>query len=160
MLVTANESGLEIRVTVHKSTLHFRAHDAPDPELDNEHPDINSDGVQLHLWSEGWREPVAWLAIPEHGFARTRVRQTAGGAGAPPLAAHSRQIPGGYEIRFAIPRSALSSTFALDVLVNEMSADRQRRRGQLVLSGARGDRVYLRGDRQPLQHFVLLRLPE
>jgi hypothetical protein len=160
VLVTANESGLEIRVTVHKSTLHFRAHDAPDPELDNEHPDINSDGVQLHLWSEGWREPVAWLAIPEHGFARTRVRQTAGGTGAPPLAAHSRQIPGGYEIRFAIPRSALSSTFALDVLVNEMSADRQRRRGQLVLSGARGDRVYLRGDRQPLQHFVLLRLPE
>jgi hypothetical protein len=103
---------------------------------------------------------VAWLAIPEHDFARTRVRQTAGGSDAPPVIAHSREIAGGYEIRFTIARSALSQLFAVDVLVNEMSADRQRRRGQLVLSGARGDRVYLRGDRQPLEHFIPLRLPE
>jgi hypothetical protein len=160
VLVTAGESELEILVTVHKTPLHFRAPDAADPGLDNEHPDIHSDGVQLHLWSEGWREPVAWLAIPEHDFARTRVRQTAGGGDAPPITARSRETSGGYEIRFTIPRSALSSILALDVLVNETSADRQRRRGQLVLSGARGDRVYLRGDRQPLEHFIPLRLPE
>jgi hypothetical protein len=116
--------------------------------------------VQLHLWNEGWREPVAWLAIPEHGFDGTRVRQTAGGSEAPPLSARSREIADGYELRFGIPRSTLSRTFAVDVLVNEMSPDRQRRRGQLVLSGARGDRVYLRGDRQPLEHFVSLRFPE
>jgi hypothetical protein len=158
--IDVNGSELEILVTVHKSPLHFRRFDAPNPELDNEHPDIHSDGVQLHLWSEGWREPAAWLAVPEHDFARTRVRQTAGGAEAPPLVAHSREIGGGYEIRFVIPIGALSHIFALDVLVNEMSADRQRRRGQLVLSGVRGDRVYLRGDRQPLEQFVWLRLPE
>jgi heparinase II/III-like protein len=157
--VTASESELEIEVTVHKSPLHFRAADAPSPELDNEHPDIHSDGVQLHLWCEGWREPAAWLAIPEHDFARTRVRQTSGGTEAPPLTARSREIAGGYEIRFTLPLAALSRTFGIDVLVNEMSPDRQRRRGQLVLSGARGDRVYLRGDRQPLEHFVTLRLP-
>jgi hypothetical protein len=158
--IDARESELEILVSVHKAPLHFRAPDSPNPELDNEHPDIHSDGVQLHLWSNGWREPAAWLAIPEHDFARTRVRQTAGGADAPPLTAHSREIGGGYEIRFSIPRRVLSRTFAVDVLVNEMSPDRQRRRGQLVLSGARGDRVYLRGDRQPLEHFISLRLPE
>ena len=160
VLVTASESELEILVTVRKSPLHFRAPDAPDPELDNEHPDIHSDGVQLHLWSEGWREPVAWLAIPEDDFARTRIRQTAGAGDAPPITVSSRELSGGYEIRFAIPRNALSPIFAFDVLVNEMSSDRQRRRGQLVLSGARGDRVYLRGDRQPLEQFIPLRLPE
>jgi hypothetical protein len=160
VLITASSSELEIRVAVRKSPLHFRAADAADPELDNEHPDIHSDGVQLHVWCEGWREPVAWLAIPEADFASTRVRQTAGGAEAPSLTARSREIPGGYEIRFTLPRSTLSHSFGVDVLVNEMSPGRQRRRGQLVLSGARGDRVYLRGDRQPLEHFIMLRLPE
>jgi hypothetical protein len=158
--IDADGSELEIRVDVRKSPLHFRAPDAPDPALDNEHPDIHSDGVQLHIWCEGWSEPAAWLAIPEHGFSRTRVRQTAGGSDAPELTAESREIIGGYEVRFAIPRNALCPVIALDVLVNDMSADRQRRRGQLVLSGARGDRVYLRGDRQPLDRFIRVRLPE
>jgi hypothetical protein len=157
--VTADEQALEIRVSVRKASLHFRTYDALDPELDNEHPDIHSDGVQLHLWSSGWREPAAWLAIPERDFTRTRVRQIAGALQAPQLRADTHEIVGGYEIRFSIPCDALSSIVALDVLVNEMSPERERRRGQLVLSGARGDRVYLRGDRQPLEHFVRLRLP-
>jgi hypothetical protein len=72
----------------------------------------------------------------------------------------TRQIIGGYEMRFVISRADLSPVIALDVLVNEMSGDRQRRRGQLVLSGASGDRVYLRGDRQLLEHFIRVRLPE
>jgi len=63
-------------------------------------------------------------------------------------------------MRFVVSRADLSPVIALDVLVNEMSVDRMRRRGQLVLSGARGDRVYLRGDRQPLEHFIRVRLPE
>jgi len=158
--IDANENELTVRVSVHKTPLHFRASNAPDPELDNEHPDIHSDGVQLHLWSEGWREPVAWLAIPEHGFRRVRLRQIAGASDASAIHAHAREILDGYEIRFSIPRRALSSAIALDVLVNEMSPTRQRRRGQLVLSGSRGERVYLRGDRQPLESFIRLRLPE
>jgi Heparinase II/III-like protein len=160
VVIDAHDAELEIRVDVRKSPLHFRAPDAVDPELDNEHPDVHSDGVQLHLWSEGWREPAAWLAIPELGFSRTRVRQITGGDDAPSVDARSRETVGGYEVRFAIPRSSLSSTIAIDVLVNDMTADRQRRRGQLVLSGARGERVYLRGDRQPLERFIRLRLPE
>jgi len=37
---------------------------------------------------------------------------------------------------------------AVDVLVNEKPAGRERRRGQLVLSGAHGEFVYQVGDRQ------------
>jgi hypothetical protein len=33
------------------------------------------------------------------------------------------------------------------VIINETAPGRERRRGQLVLSGARGEFVYLRGDR-------------
>ncbi|MDQ2766310.1 MAG: heparinase II/III-family protein [Gemmatimonadota bacterium] len=161
VVIDADDAELEIRVDVRKSPLHFRASDAVDPGLDNEHPDIHSDGVQLHLWCEGWRAPVAWLAVPERDFSRTRVHRTAGDeTDAPVLSVNTREIIGGYEMRFVLSRAELSPVIALDVLVNEMAADRRRRRGQLVLSGARGDRVYLRGDRQPLEHFIRVRLPE
>jgi len=161
VVIDADDAELEIRVDVRKSPLHFRASDAADPALDNEHPDIHSDGVQLHLWCEGWRAPVAWIAIPERDFSHTRVHRTAGDEGdAPALTVITRETIGGYEMRFVLSRAELSPVIALDVLVNEMSADRRRRRGQLVLSGARGDRVYLRGDRQPLEHFIRVRLPE
>jgi len=46
-----------------------------------------------------------------------------------------------------------------DVLVNDMGAGRSRRRGQLVLSGADGEFVYLRGDRQPVSRFLRFALP-
>jgi hypothetical protein len=60
---------------------------------------------------------------------------------------------------FTIPRARLAPDFAIDVLINDMFPDRERRRGQLVLSGARGERVYLRGDRQPLDRFLRVRVP-
>lgn len=159
VVIDVRAADLEIRVDVRKSPLAFRAANAPDPALDNEHPDIHSDGVQLHLWCEGWGEPAAWLAIPERDFSRTRVRQISGGSTVPALTASSHETSKGYELRFTIPRGSLCSVVAVDVLVNDMSANRERRRGQLVLTGARGDRVYLRGDRQPLDHFVRLQLP-
>ena len=49
---------------------------------------------------------------------------------------------------------------ALDVIVNEMPAGRERRRGQLVLSGARGEFVYLRGDRHDPTRLLALTLPD
>ena len=36
----------------------------------------------------------------------------------------------------------------LNVVINEISRDRERRRGQLVATGATGEWVYLRGDRE------------
>ena len=61
---------------------------------------------------------------------------------------------------FTIPGAALGAEFALDVLINDMAADRERRRGQLVLSGARGERVYLRGDRQSVDRYLRVRLSQ
>jgi hypothetical protein len=46
----------------------------------------------------------------------------------------------------------------LDVIVNETAPGRDRRRGQLVLSGAHGEFAYLAGDRHDparLLRFVL-----
>ena len=42
----------------------------------------------------------------------------------------------------------------VDVLVNEIAAGRARRRGQLVLSGARGEFVYLRSDRHDRERLL------
>lgn len=157
--IDADALELEIRVDVQKAPLYFRAAAAPDPGLDNENPDIDSDGVQLHLWCEGWREPASWLAIPERDFSHTRVRTISGGTAAPPVTVDARDTIEGYELRFTIPRSSLAAhVLALDVLINDMTPTRQRRRGQLVLSGAHGERVYLRGDRQPLDRFLTLQL--
>ena len=47
---------------------------------------------------------------------------------------------------------------AIDVIVNEMPRGRERRRGQLVMSGAGGEFVYLRGDRHEADRLVPLRI--
>jgi hypothetical protein len=45
---------------------------------------------------------------------------------------------------------------SLDVLINLTGASRARRSGQLVLSGASGEFVYLRGDRHDPRRRVHL----
>ena len=47
-----------------------------------------------------------------------------------------------------------SSFVALDVIVNEKPRGRERRRGQLVLSGGKGEFVYLRGDRHEQSRLI------
>jgi hypothetical protein len=60
-------------------------------------------------------------------------------------------------MQFTIPLDALGGgpevPVALDVIVNDMSPTRTRRRGQLVLSGG-GGWVYLQGDRQSPSRFL------
>ena len=161
---------LRVDVAVRKHPVHFRAPDTPDPELDNEHPDIHSDGVQLYLLAPSWPASAAWLAVPmEHGEA-VRVREVAGSRAAVPLQATWARSDSGYTMRFAIPLAALTESqldashasgdlhFALDVIINDMTPERERRRGQLVLSGGEGAYIYLRGDRQSpasFLHFVI-----
>jgi hypothetical protein len=53
-----------------------------------------------------------------------------------------------------MPVARLGERFALDLIVNEISAGRARRRGQLVLSGGEDGWVYLRGDRHPLDRLL------
>ena len=58
-------------------------------------------------------------------------------------------------MRIAIPLHELAAQEEVlgDVIINETIPGRERRRGQLVLSGARGEWVYLRGDRQDSSRF-------
>lgn len=155
-LSTTNQY-LVIEVLVRKSDPMFRAANAPDPALDNEHPDIHSDGVQLYLAGRGWDRPAAWLAVPEHPPPRVRTHVVNGARAEVPLTAGWARDPRGYAMRFEIPLDALGPdrtlAIALDVIVNEIGAGRLRRRGQLALSGG-GDWIYLQGDRQAPARFL------
>lgn len=118
--------------------------------LDNERRDVNADGVQLHLGREpGAPFTAAWLLVPADESS-PMARVTALVPTAPRI--HSIWTPtsDGWAMRMSIrladlPRQT-DGSFSLEVVVNERPADRQRRRGQLVLSGG-GMWGYLRGDR-------------
>ncbi|MDQ3516791.1 MAG: heparinase II/III-family protein, partial [Gemmatimonadota bacterium] len=149
---------VDVTVEVEKTPAVFRDRAAPDPALDNEHPDIHSDGVQFYLLSPSWSEPAAWLIVPESAQLRPRVREIEGSHPHIPLDAAWLKTEGGYQITLTIPLQALgdqaSTRFSLDVIVNDMAPDRERRRGQLVLSGGAGEFVYLRGDRHDASRFL------
>jgi hypothetical protein len=157
--LSATREYLVIEIAVEKPEIVLRPPGAPDPALDNEHPDIHSDGVQLYLAARGWDRPAAWLAVPELPQPRVRTRVVDGARADVPLAAGWSQEPRGYAVRFEIPLQALGDgrqlPIALDVIVNEMATDRVRRRGQLALSGG-GDWIYLQGDRQSPARFLPL----
>lgn len=142
---------LSVSVDVEKSPLYFRPADATDPRLDNENPDINSDGVQLHIYIPRGRGLASWLAIPEPDGG-VRLHAGAGQGIEAPLRARWRPTAAGYSMHLALPISALGvrtgQVMGAQVVVNDMTPHRARRRGQLVLTGGAGERVYLRGDRE------------
>ncbi|MGQ0713376.1 MAG: heparinase II/III domain-containing protein [Gemmatimonadaceae bacterium] len=159
-LAVTRES-LHIDVQVAKRDVVFRPADAPDPMLDNETPDIHSDGVQLYLVGQGWNRPAAWLAVPERPHPAVRVRSVDGARTGVPLVATWNPANEGYAMHFEIPLEVLGTApdipIAFDLIVNEMSPSRARRRGQLVLSGG-GGWIYLQGDRQSPSRFLPLRI--
>lgn len=150
--VAATRDSLVVEVTVPDPSPVFAPPRADNP-LDNEHPDINSDGVQLYLGaSPGGGRFYAWILVPEGRDGMVRVTPRAAFGPAVALAASARLTPDGWSLRATIPRAAVMANvaqgFTLDVIVNEISPDRERRRGQLVLSGGHDEWIYLRGDRQ------------
>ncbi len=158
VVVGATKRDLLIEVMVTNSDPNFVGARDENP-LDNEHPDVNSDGVQLHLTSSGTGAralSASWLLVPEPGSSTVRM---SGRDDAPeiPLAANWRRTRTGWELLVRIDRAALGPLIAplgLDVIINEMPRSRERRRGQLVLSGGRGETAYLRGDRQDRARLV------
>ncbi|HTE48206.1 MAG TPA: heparinase II/III family protein [Gemmatimonadaceae bacterium] len=159
------DDALQLRIDVARSDRSFAAAGAENL-YDNEHPDINGDGVQLYVRSD--EGTSAWMLVPEResGVLRVRVleqgiaRATGTGTNANPPAtlSGSWQVSGdGYRIDVTIsgiiPR-------AVDVVVNEMPRGRERRRGQLVLSGAVGEFVYLQGDRHDPNRLIPLNLSD
>lgn len=148
---------LVVDVDVRKAPVVFRSADAEDPRLDNENPDIHSDGVQLYLQTPNEHALAAWLAIPDaEGTVRVRALSDAGAQ--VPVDARWRVTSDGYAMRFAIALAALglerTSILGVQVVVNDMAPGRTRRRGQLVLSGGEGERIYLRGDREHPDNFM------
>ena len=150
--LVADRTRLIIEVAVRKEALAFAPARGDNP-LDNEHPDINSDGVQLYLGApQGGGRYYSWILVPETASDGVRVTPRTAFGTSLPLEARWRETTGGYLLRCTIPRSALGdgrdADFSLDLIVNETTPARERRRGQLVLSGGHDESIYLRGDRQ------------
>jgi hypothetical protein len=151
VIIAATDEDLLVETSVSNAEPNFAA-SAIDNPLDNEHADTNSDGMQIHLtWlgAGATQRTASWLLVPEPG-ERVRIHER-DDAVELSLKASWRQINTGWQLLARIPRATLGppgDPLAIDVIVNEMPAARERRRGQLVLSGGKGDWAYLRGDRQ------------
>jgi len=114
--------------------------------------------VQLYVGPPAGR--MSWILVP-NGRGSDAVRITAreaSGARVGPLAARATTQTLGWTMRISVPRDTLPerglAPFALDLIVNLMAPQRERREGQLVLSGGRGEWTYLRGDRQDARYAI------
>jgi hypothetical protein len=151
---------LEMEIRVRKSgALTFVPADATNA-YDNESPDINGDGVQLYVADE--QGASAWVLVPEtgRGSPQVRSRQIEGWSFPRAMQASWSRASEGYAIRIRIglaPQVA-SKELALAVVVNEKPLGRERRRGQLVLGGAPGEFIYLRGDRESRDRMPRFRI--
>ncbi len=149
--------GLRISIGVPRSHLLFAAANAVNL-YDNEHPDINGDGVQLYVHSE--RGLSAWTFVPEAGAATVRSRPIDGWDALPATTAPRaawQPWQNGYRMEVELPAPVPD---AIDVIVNVTSPGRERREAQLVMSGALGEFVYLRGDRHDAARLIRLQSDE
>lgn len=143
VMIEASGGKLSVVIHVHAKGQRFSAPDASNP-YDNELADTMGAGVQLYVKTEQGRG--GWMLVPEQGAA-VRMRPIQGWAEtATGPAARWAEANDGYSMVIDLPLSS-ARQFAMDVVINDAVDGRERRRGQLVLSGARGEFVYLRGDR-------------
>jgi hypothetical protein len=149
------EGALEIAIDVLHSELTFASADAVN-RFDNEHADVNGDSVQLYVRTE--RGLSGWMLVPEREADVVRARPIDGWLAEQPIRAHWRPASDGYRMSIELPSP--TPPLAVDVIVNEMPRGRERRRGQLVMSGARGEFVYLRGDRHDADRLIPLRISD
>jgi hypothetical protein len=133
---------------VSKPTVRFQPASAASLELDNEEPDIHSDGIQCYLELEEWE---GYVGVPQPDSADVRIRAVAGSAARAERATGKWEpTPDGYSIVVEVASDHVPSvgeSFRVNLIVNEMTPGRVRRAGQLALAGG-GGWVYLRGDRE------------
>jgi hypothetical protein len=145
--LNAGDSTLYVGVEVVTPEPTFRPADAGDPELENENPDIHSDGLQLYLDIAGF---YGWLVVPDTETpGALRVAPARGTDAEASMVTAGRWAPTGtgYAVTLAIELPVEATRFGFDVYVNRAAPEHERRVGQLVWSGGRGTRVYLAGDR-------------
>ena len=159
-MIAATTSALLVEVSVNSGNPNFVSAQQSNA-LDNEHPDTNSDGIQLHLKASGHDERIlvaSWLMVPVPDSSQVRV---SGRDDAPeiPVSASWRRTSEGWQLLARIRREALGpadAAIGLDVIVNEMPSTRERRRGQLVMSATKPGWAYLRGDRQEPGQLIVM----
>jgi len=158
--VGVDAHALVVEVNARTGDLVFVPSDATNP-YDNEHPDINGHGVQLYVRT--FFDGGAWMIVPERGSTGARVRPLDGWGTLEMRGATWEKTADGFSIRVRVGLPPLPPEYprgvypvSIDVLVNETVPGRERRRGQLVLSGAQGEFVYLRGDRHEPGRLVPL----
>jgi hypothetical protein len=142
---------LRVVVDVPRAERRFVPIDADNP-FDNDPAAIHGDGVQIYV--EAGEHAAGWLLVPVAGTSRVDRRAADGWADALPLAASWRPSADGYTVTAEVTLPVHATEIGVDVLVNEIAAGRARRRGQLVLSGARGEFVYLRSDRHDRERLL------
>ena len=133
---------------------HFAAADDQNP-LDNEAADTMRAGVQLYVRMR--KDSGAWMLVPEADADQVRVRQIPKWGTLDAPTARWRRNANGYEMSIEVPLPTANDRelpVDLDVIINETTRNRERRRGQLVLSGAHGEFVYLRGDRHDVDRLI------
>ena len=158
IFVTAEVQNNAVTFTVdvsHSARL-FLPIDAANP-FDNEPMAINGDGVQLYVTVA--ESKAGWLLVPVPGTDEVSLRPIDGWTGSLDVSATWAPLAGGYRLTARVEIPAESNELLADVLVNETSVGRERRRGQLVLSGAEGEFVYLRGDRHESERLLRFSLP-
>jgi hypothetical protein len=148
---TTRRETLTINVDVSHIHRCFVPIDAENP-LDNEPAAINGAGVQLYVVA-GERKG-GWLLVPRAGSSDVGVRAIEGWQKGLTVSTRWQATKLGYAIVAEVTLPKGTTEVALDVIVNETSPERERRRGQLVLSGARGEFVYLRGDRHDVARLL------
>ncbi len=146
--IAATAAELVVDVVIRTGPLVCDAEPRENP-LDNEHADINGDGLQWYLGAHADADWVAaGLIVPAHPD-QPRVTPLVPGQEIEPTV-RWRPTADGWAIRLAWRRETLprarDGTVRFDLVVNERPSGRERRRGQLVLSGG-GGFGYLRGDR-------------
>jgi hypothetical protein len=165
--VSVQDSEVLIVTDVVKRDAYFAPRAEHNP-LDNEPADTNSESVQLHLVLDDCEasgdsaSETTWLMAPDSETGNVRVTPRSTAARALAVRASWSRTTRGYTLSAALPLSAfgdcLDKPFGLAIIVNETSADRERRRGQLVLGGAAGEFVYLQGDRCSVDRHLMFQI--
>lgn len=158
-MIVVREARLEIVVRLEKPGELVFAEEGVGNPFDNEPPEINADGMQLYVHAAG--RAGAWTIVPVPGSSAARGVPVAGWAGLALADARWSRTAEGYELTAAVSIAeawASGTVLHVGVIVNETIPERTRRRGQLVLGGAEGEWIYLRGDRHDPARLLPIQL--
>jgi hypothetical protein len=155
--IQRSREGIVLDVRVSPSGRLFVPADAENP-YDNEPAGINGDGLQLYVVAGD--SSGAWLIVPELLGEETSIRPVEGWGGDLIPSARWHATEHGYAVHVDIAIDPTLTEIEVDVIVNETVRERERRRGQLVLSGAAGEFVYLRGDRHDRERLLRFSLAD